>query len=64
MPRYRTIACEHCGYLQLKRDTECDTCGRMTRRERSRWIAKGIQLAIMVAVGLYGYFKLKGLVPH
>jgi hypothetical protein len=36
----------------------------MTRRERSRWIAKGIQLAIMVVVGLYGYFKIKGLVPH
>lgn len=64
MPRRRTIACDHCGYLQLKRDTECDKCGRMTRRERSRWIAKGIQLAIMVVVGLYGYFKIKGLVPH
>lgn len=64
MPRRRTIACDHCGYLQLKRDTECDKCGRMTRRERRRWIAKGIQLAIMVVVGLYGYFKIKGLVPH
>lgn len=64
MPRRRTIACDHCGYLQLKRDTECDQCGRMTRRERNLWIAKGIQLAIMAAVGLYGYFMIKGLFPH
>jgi hypothetical protein len=36
----------------------------MTRRGRSRWIAKGIQFGVMVAVGLYRYFKIKGLVPH
>ncbi|MBS0216385.1 MAG: hypothetical protein JSR50_11610 [Proteobacteria bacterium] len=64
MPRRRTIACDHCGYLQLKRDTECDHCGRLTRRERNRWIAKGIELAIIAVVGIYGYFKIKGLVPH
>lgn len=64
MPRHRTIACDHCGYLQLKRDTECDQCGRMTRRERSRWIAKGIQLGVILLVGVYGYFKIKGLMPQ
>lgn len=64
MSRRRTIACDHCGYLQLKRDTECDQCGRMTHRERNLWIAKGIQLAIIAVVGLFGYFKIKGLIPH
>lgn len=47
MPRYRTISCDHCGYMQLKRDSECAKCGRMTRRERDRWTAKGIQLLVM-----------------
>lgn len=61
MPRRRTIACDHCGYLQLKRDTECDQCGRLTRRERNLWVAKAIQLAIILVAGLYWYFNLKGL---
>lgn len=64
MPRRRTIACEHCGYLQLKRDTECDQCGHMTRRERNLWIAKGIQFAVIGLVVLYGYFKINGLTPN
>lgn len=64
MPRRRTIACEHCGYLQLKRDTECDQCGRMTRRERNPWIAKRIQFAVIGLVALFGYFKIKGMIPH
>lgn len=64
MPRRRTIACDHCGYLQLKRDTECDQCGRMTRRERNLWIAKGIQFAVIGLAALYGYFKIKALIPN
>ena len=64
MPRRRTIACDHCGYLQLKRDMECDQCGRITRREQALWIAKGIRLAIFAIVAVYGYFNIKGLVPQ
>ena len=64
MPRRRTIACDHCGYLQLKRDKECDQCGRLTRRERNLWLAKAIQLVLILAVGLYGYSKIKGLILH
>lgn len=64
MPRRRSIACDHCGYLQLKRDTECYACGRMTRRERSRWIAKAVQLGVIVLVGVFMYAKLKGLAPQ
>lgn len=64
MPRRRTIACEHCGYLQLKRDTECDQCGRMTKRERNLWVGRGIQFAVIALVGVYGYFRIKGLAPH
>jgi len=64
MPRRRTIACDHCGYLQLKRDTECDTCGRITRRERDRRIAKCIQIGVVLAAGALMYAKIKGLAPH
>lgn len=61
MPRHRTIACDHCGYLQLKGDTECEACGRMTRRERKLWIAKAVQLGVILLVGAFMYAKLKGL---
>jgi hypothetical protein len=64
MPRRRTIACDHCGFLQLKRDTECEACGRMTRRERHRWIAKAVQLGVILLVGAFMYAKLKGLAPQ
>ncbi|SUZ28418.1 hypothetical protein CPBF424_22340 [Xanthomonas euroxanthea] len=61
MPRRRTIACDHCGYLQLKRDTECDQCGHLTRRERDLWLAKAIQIVIILVVGLYWYLRLAEL---
>lgn len=44
MPGRCTIACDHCGYLQLRRDTDFDQCGPLTRRERNLWIAKAIQI--------------------
>lgn len=61
MPRRRTIACQHCGYLQLKRDLQCDACGRMTRRERNLWIAKAVQIGVILMVGIFMYTKIKGL---
>lgn len=61
MPRRRTIACDHCGYLQLKRDTECEGCGRMTRRERVRWIAKAIQIGTLLIVVAFVYSRISGL---
>jgi hypothetical protein len=64
MPRRRTIACDHCGFLQLERDTECKTCGRMTRRERNLWIAKTVQIGVIVLVGVFMYTKLRGLAPQ
>lgn len=63
MPRYRTIACDHCGHMLLKRDTECEVCGRMTRRERNLWIAKTVQIVVIVLVAAFVYFKLKGGLP-
>ena len=63
MPRRRTIACDYCGFLQLKRDTECEACGRMTRRERRLWIAKAVQIGVILLVGFIMYAKLKGLAP-
>jgi hypothetical protein len=35
----------------------------MTRRERNRWIAKGIQLGVILLASVYGYVRLKGLMP-
>ena len=64
MPRRRTIACDHCGYLQLKRDTTCDTCGRITRRERHHWIAKAVQLGVILLVVIFMCAKIKGLTPY
>lgn len=61
MPRRRTIACDYCGFLQLKRDTECEACGRMTRRERNLWIAKAMQIGVIVLVGAVLLAKAKGL---
>lgn len=46
------------GKLQLKRDTECEACGRITRRERNRWIAKLVQLGVILLVGAFMYAKL------
>ena len=63
MPRYRTIVCTHCGHMLLKRDTECEVCGRMTRRERTLWIAKAVQIAVVLAVSAFIYFKVRGLTP-
>jgi hypothetical protein len=63
MPRYRTIACDHCGHLLLKRDTECEVCGRMTRRERQLWIAKAVQLGVILLVTAFAYAKLKSGLP-
>lgn len=63
MPRYRTIACDHCGHMLLKRDTDCEVCGRMTRRERNLWIAKAVQIGIVLIVFAFIYLKVKGLAP-
>lgn len=64
MPRYRTIACDHCGHMLLKRDTECEACGRMTRRERNLWLAKAVQIGVVLVAFAFIYFKVKGLAPQ
>lgn len=64
MVRRRTITYLHCEQLQLKRDTECDHCGRITRRERNLWIARGIVLTVIGLIALYGYLQIKGLPPN
>lgn len=61
MPRYRTIACDYCGHMLLKRDAECEMCGRMTRKERRLWIAKAIQLGIVLAASVVIYVTVTGL---
>jgi ribosomal protein L37E len=61
MPRYRTIACEHCGHLLLKRDEYCEACGCMTRRERILWAAKALQIAAMLVAICFVYWEVSGL---
>lgn len=63
MPRYRTISCDHCGHMLLKRDTECEACGRMTRRERHLWVAKAVQLGVILLVAAFVYANLKSGLP-
>lgn len=58
MPRYRTIACDYCGHLLLKRDTECEACGRMTRRERKLWVARAAQVGFILIIGAFMYLKV------
>lgn len=63
MPRYRTISCEHCGYMLLKRDTVCEMCGRMTQRGKVRLVAKIIPaLIVLIAVAVMLYV-VGGLTP-
>ncbi len=60
MPRRRSISCDYCGSLQLKRDTECESCGRMTRRERKLWTLKAVQIGLVLIVVLVFYSRIKG----
>lgn len=61
MPRRRTISCENCGHMLLKRDTVCEMCGAMTRRERARWIANTVGFGLIVILGIVVYAKVSGL---
>lgn len=64
MPRYRTISCEHCGHMLLKRDTVCEMCGRMTRRGKNRLIAAIVPIVIVLAGFAFIYHVIDGLAPH
>ena len=64
MPRYRTIACEHCGHLLLKRDEYCEVCGRMTRRERMLWTVKVLHVVVVILAAAFVYWTLNGLAPQ
>ena len=61
MPRYRTISCHHCGFMQLKRDTECERCGRLTKRGRRQLVLWSVNLAVVLTVGFVFYSQVKGL---
>lgn len=61
MPRYRSIACVQCGYMQLKRDTDCDRCGQMTERAKKKLVVKLVYMAVVAVVAVIGYFKIQGI---
>lgn len=52
MPRYRTISCDHCGYMQLKSDVDCDRCGRMTKRAKTKAWVTAIYFGAVSLIGL------------
>jgi len=64
MPRYRTIACDHCGHMLLKRHSECEACGCMTRRGKRLFVAKAIQIGIFLVASAWVFLTIKGLGPH
>lgn len=64
MPRYRTISCSHCGFMQLKRDKTCDRCGRLTARE-SRKLAMGfVYLGALLVIALVFYAKIQSVMAQ
>lgn len=64
MPRRRTISCNHCGYMQLKRDEYCDRCGRMTERAKRGVQFFVVRLLIVGAVGLFAYSQITSTVAQ
>lgn len=64
MPRYRTISCEYCGYMLLKRDSVCEMCGRMTRRGKARLVAKAVQVVVVLAGFAVIFAIIRRFVPH
>ena len=63
MPRYRTISCAHCGFMQLKRDYFCEGCNSLTRRAKVELIAKVAQLAVIALAAFWMYSKIQSLIP-
>lgn len=59
MPRYRTISCEHCGFMQLKRDQVCEQCGAMTARAKRsmKFDLLRFGLIALAMVGFYFYVQ-------
>lgn len=59
MPRYRTISCDHCGHMLLKRDEYCELCSHMTRRAKALLTAKLVQVSIILVVFVFMYFRIR-----
>lgn len=64
MARYRTISCEHCGYMLLKRDAVCERCGRMTQRGIANLVAKVVQVVIVLAGFAVIFVIVRGFASH
>jgi hypothetical protein len=60
----RTISCEHCGYMQLKRDEACDQCGqptaRVMRKEKIQLYEFGFRLLLVGGVLAFAW----SVIPH
>jgi hypothetical protein len=64
MPRYRTISCQHCGFMQLKRDKTCDGCGRLTAREGRKLAGGFVYLCALLVIGLVFYAKIHSVLTQ
>jgi hypothetical protein len=59
MPRRRTVSCQNCHHLLLKRAVVCEMCGHETeysRRAFLLWLARGA-LAIVVALLMVAFVQ-------
>ena len=61
MPHRRTIACNHCGHLLLKRSSYCEVCGQITKRMKILWIAKTVQITAILVFAALIYWKVQHL---
>ena len=64
MPRYRTISCQHCGFMQLKRDTTCDGCGRLTARAGRKLVAGFVYICALLVICALFYTKIQSVVAQ
>jgi hypothetical protein len=59
MPRRRTVSCQNCHHLLLKRAVVCEMCGHETERSRHEfrlWLARGA-LAIVAALLMVAFVQ-------
>ena len=59
MPRRRIISCDHCGFMQLKRDEYCEQCGSITAREKKKIMVSFVYYTVIAIVGVGFYLYLQ-----
>lgn len=58
MPR-RSIECDNCGFLVLKRDATCERCGADTPHVKRRMQGQLIRFVLMAIIVAGGWLYIK-----